>query len=123
MSAKASLRHSRRYRDVYIHGDQSRKERLYSANLRSLVNAYKSGVNNIRVMGSRIVSGDVENRDAQNRAYEADNRRDSNAQWFQSRDRSERRDGLDTYRDAVQSDSRQIRSNHTSQSGSHDRNE
>ena len=140
LSAKASLRHSRRYRDVYIHGDQSRKERLYSANLRSLVNAYKSGDNNIRVMGSRIVSGDVENRDAQNtyeremdsvresrsnrgRAYEADNRRDSNAQWFQSRDRSERRDGVDTYRDAVQSDSRRNRSNHTSQSGSHDRNE
>ena len=91
-------------------------------------------------MGSRIVSGDVENREAQNtyeremdsvresrsnrgRAYEADNRRDSKAQWFQSRDRSKRRDGVDTYRDAVQSDSRQNRSNHTSQSGSHNRNE
>ena len=91
-------------------------------------------------MGSRIVSGDVENRDAQNtyeremdsvrdsrsnrgRAYEADNRRDSNAQRFQSRDRSERRDGVDTYRDAVQSDSRRNRSNLISQSGSHDRNE
>ena len=51
MSAKTRLRQSRRDRDVYIHGDQSRKDRLYSANLRSLVNAYNSGDSDIRVKG------------------------------------------------------------------------
>ena len=47
---------------MYIHGDQSRKNILCSANLRSLVNAYKSGYSNIRVKGSRIMPVEINNR-------------------------------------------------------------
>ena len=134
LSAKASLRHSRRYKDVYIHGDQSKKERMYSANLRSLVNAYKSGDSNTRVKGSRIVPGEESDRDTQNnRERDMDNtnrdrtdrreyRRNDN-QLHQSRDRSERRERGDSYRGTFHSDNRRDRNNHYSQTGSYGRNE
>ena len=60
LASKSSLKHSRVYKDVYIHSDQTKEERMMSANLRSLVSAYKAGDSNIRVMGSRIVRNDQE---------------------------------------------------------------
>ena len=56
LTKKTSLKDSRRYQNVYIYSDQTREERLLSANFRSLVSAYKSGDNNIRVRGTRIIS-------------------------------------------------------------------
>ena len=56
----ATLRHSRVYKDIYVHTDQTKEERVMSANLRSLVSAYKAWDNNIRVKGSRIVKDDQE---------------------------------------------------------------
>ena len=47
MTKKASLKDNRRYQNVYIYSDQTREERLMSANFRSLISAYKSGDNNI----------------------------------------------------------------------------
>ena len=56
MARKASLKDNRRFQNIYIHNDQTREERLMSANFRSLLNAYKNGDNNIRVRGARIVT-------------------------------------------------------------------
>ena len=56
MTKKASLKDNRRYQNVYIYSDQTREERLMSANFRSLISAYKSGDNNIRVRETRIIS-------------------------------------------------------------------
>ena len=61
MAAKASLKDNRIYKDVYIHNDQARRDLMYAANLRSLVNAYRSGDSNMRVRGSRIVPEEIEN--------------------------------------------------------------
>ena len=60
LASKSSLKHSRVYKDVYMHSDQTKEERMMSSNLRSLVSAYKAGDSNIRVMGSRIVRNDQE---------------------------------------------------------------
>lgn len=49
MLRKASLRDSRRYSSVHINKDQTREERLMSANFRSVIHAYRQGDSNIRV--------------------------------------------------------------------------
>ena len=56
MTKKATLKDNRRYQNVYIYSDQTREERLMSANFRSLISVYKSGDNNVRVRGTRIIS-------------------------------------------------------------------
>ena len=53
-SKKLSVKSSRRYKDVFIHSDQSKQEILMSSNLRSLINAYKSGDNNVHMRGSKL---------------------------------------------------------------------
>lgn len=59
LTSKTTLRTTRRYRDVFIHSDQTKEERLMSANLRSLINAYKAGDSNIHLRGSKIVTSNT----------------------------------------------------------------
>ena len=48
VAPKANLKHSWSYKDVYIHSDQSKEKRMLWANLKSQVNAYRTGESNIR---------------------------------------------------------------------------
>lgn len=96
MTAKAILRHDRRYKDIFIHNDQTKEERLMSANLRSLVNAYRSGDSNIQIKGSRIVSINSES-PTDSSSHGSSNRDDNRAR--QSRVRSFDNTGADNRND------------------------
>lgn len=58
MESKSRLKDSRRYSDVIIHNDQTKEERIMSANFRSMIRAYKNGNNNVSVKGLRVVNND-----------------------------------------------------------------
>ena len=110
MTKKASLKDNRRYQNVYIYSDQTREERLMSANFCSLISAYKSSDNNIRVSGTRIITDqnwtDFESmEDDQPRPSYQHSRRQERTEKYH-RDEQSSRYGSETNRDRSRDDNR-----------------
>ena len=71
MTAKSNLKDSRQYRDVYLHQDQSREQRLMTSNFKAVLDALNRNDRDLSLHGTRVVR-----RNQQERQNRQDHQRD-----------------------------------------------